>query len=406
MVDEFRVVGLNHQTAPVELRESLVKAIGPADDALKRLASVAEECVVLSTCNRLEVYLRPGLGIDPLVHLAPNSPESIRPHIYDHRGADGITHLMEVTASLNSLVIGETQILGQVRDAYEQARVQGTVGKLFHAVFQSSLEAAKDIHSTTGLAHGHVSVGSVAVDLCRQVWERIDDRRIVLVGSGTMGTLVLDALLDAGARNITLTSRTRANADALAGKKGAAVIDWEHWHEILGDADVIVTAVDAPEPILDRARLAPFIKARGYRPLLIVDISLPRNVATDVDDLNGVYRHDLDGLGEIIRENSRDREQEAHEGHSILARHAAKLLARLEAPDHAHLFRDLDQRCDTILEAEFERIKHQLPEDQHEVVREAMRRMGNKMLHPLRAHGPEVTTDSEHLRKLFLGNKT
>jgi len=402
MINNLYLIGLNHKTAPLDLRESYLKHIGDISETLEKLKLLTQECSILSTCNRFEIIYTNHTPLK-LIDLAPEHAELIEAHHYQLHGLSAAQHLFEVTASLDSLVIGETEILGQVRKAYELAETKGTVDRFFHSLFQNAIRAAKKIHSETKLGQGHVSVGSVAVDLCRQVYSHLDKENILLLGSGDIGRVVLENLKSAGARHISISSRTLKNAQTLASDLGGNTIAWEDWITQLVATDILITSTSSPETLLDESLLNDIQKKRQHKPLLIVDLAVPRNVGQDVDDLRGVYRYDMDGLSDIIDNNTSNRHSLIDDCRMKLSIEVQNLIDQNSSPDIGLVYKQLDNRIDELKSDEFEKIKHQLPTEYHSLIQESLRRFGNKILHPLKKNAPQVLESKEDLHKIFFG---
>lgn len=401
MINSLQLTGISHKTASLEKRESFIKSLPHCSELLQHMPDDVKECVMVSTCNRTEIYT---------ASKSPINAEKLLPHwphqdcLYAYSGSSVAQHLFEMTASLDSLVIGETQILGQVRKAYEEASQAGMTGPCLNPLFQGALAAAKKVHTHTALGQGHVSVGSVAVDLCNQVYSNFKKTAALLVGSGEMGKLVLENLKAAGMQQILIASRHDAHAEELAQALGGRMVNWSDWKKNLTDVQVVVTAASSPDTLLQASDLEPLQQARGWRPLLICDIAVPRNVSTDVDDLRGVYRHDMDSLSQIVTTNTQERLKIVDDCRLRLSDDVQQLIASYGRQDFSEFFKELETRNLELQEGEFERIQHLIPPEHHDTVREALRRLGNKLLHPVKNNAAHVDTTREDLERILFGN--
>jgi len=310
------VIGLNHRTAPVEVREQL------ATVKLNGLLAAAplQEAVVLSTCNRVEVY---GLG-DASVAAAVRKFLRNDAHLYELRDRECVRHLWEVACGLDSMVLGETEILGQVKEAYRVAQEAGATGIALNRLFQKAFATAKQIRTDTGIARGSTSVGNVAVDLAQRIFRNLAPCTVMVVGTGEMSEATARALRSRGAGTILVCSRTQERASSLAGELGGQAISYEDWPAKFPAVDIVISATAAPHPILTREKLIPLMKARRQRPLFLIDIAVPRDVERACEDLENVFLYDIDDLQQITQQNIAARESEI-----TLAR--AMILERVES---------------------------------------------------------------------------
>jgi glutamyl-tRNA reductase len=406
MLEEFHLTGLNHKSAPVDLREKFVKHLGDSSRILDQLKEISSQAVLLSTCNRLEFYLQQKEAKDVIGHLAPELAEELNPHLYRYQGVSLINHLMEVSASLDSLIIGETQIIGQVKEAYEKACQNGNISSSFHILFQGALKAAKQVHSQTDLGRGHVSFGSITLDLCQQVWEKVNQKSVIILGSGTIATMVLDALMERGLQKPLIVSRDFQRAQTLAAEKKGVPLAIDRWMEELLFSEILITSTLCDKPILSKKQLSGIQEKRNFRSLLIIDLAVPRNVSSDIDDIPGVFRYDMDSIGEILKENNQMRLELKNSCRNILARQSELIVKRLEDDKRSLYNRQINQHFEQIKQAEFERVRHLLPEDYHDLIQECLNRLGNKLLHPLRKQASDFFEHPEKIDDFFsLKNK-
>jgi glutamyl-tRNA reductase len=333
------VIGLSHRTSPVELRERFAFSEAKIPEALRRLRSqgVAEEAVILSTCNRVEIYaaatnadrqaLRQFL-VDSCGYDRPLSEE-----IYTLGEPQSIEHLFKVACGLDSMVLGETEILGQLKKAYGLAlQTQHTGGRLNKA-FQRAFNVAKQIRTETNIQRGSVSVGSVAVELAEKIFSELKDRHIMVIGAGDTSEKTARALLGRGARSILVSNRSYDRAEALAGELGGRAVRFEHWAAEFERIDIVISSTAAPHHILDRLKLEPLMKLRKNRPLLLIDIAVPRDIEPEVNFLENVYLYNIDDLQAIADGYLRQRREEIVRCEAII-REKARALLSVSRPTH------------------------------------------------------------------------
>jgi glutamyl-tRNA reductase len=357
------IVGLSHRSAPVEVRERL--AVAPAD-LPTRLAELkqrtgAAEIVLLSTCNRVEVIagLPPGgaltageLGariVDQLEAQAPN----VRPHLYvrDERG--GIEHLFRVAGSLDSLVVGEPQILGQLKDAFAVARGAGTVGPWLNRALEHAFRVAKRVRTETALGAGQVSIPTVAVDLAREIFSELASHKVVLVGTGEMAGLVATLLGKAGAQ-VFVVGRTIERAREVAQRLGAEPRAWEDFPSLLASADIVVSSTSAPGYVVTLEQLAQARRQRHGRNLFLVDLAVPRDIDPRIGDLDGVFLYNVDNLSQVADAALTDRRREAEKAAAIVAEETESFVRRAHAERITPTLVALRERFRATVEAELE----------------------------------------------------
>jgi glutamyl-tRNA reductase len=330
---ELVVIGLSHQTAPVEVRERL--AVVPAEmearlQDLLRLTGVGEATLV-STCNRVEIYAASADARDALARLRGHlhgtaGGADLDRHLYERVGREAVHHLLRVASSLDSLVVGEPQILGQLKDAYDSALRARTVGRVLGFLFPRAFRVARKVRRDTAIARQPVSVSSVAVDLARQVWSGFEGRRVLLIGAGKMSDLAARALRANGA-SVAVTNRTAARAAELAARLGCAVEPFEDLEGALTRADIVISSTGARLPIMGVALLERVQKARRRRPLVLIDIAVPRDVDPEVDPIEGIYRWDIDSLQQVVAKNLEGRRQEADQAEAMVQEELERCLA-------------------------------------------------------------------------------
>ena len=331
------VAGLSYKTAPVEVREKLAvrASLLPCLGCRLKINAGLDEVVLLSTCNRVEVY-GTARWVQGRVHrifqqLCPADVDVMTPCIYVKEGADAVRHLFSVTSGLDSMVIGETEITGQVKLAYQAAQAAKLTGRVLNRVFQTALQTAKEIRTQTGIGHGATSVGSVAVELAERIFDReLSEKTVMIIGAGRMGEACVRHLNKKGARSVLVSNRSFERAQTLAAEFGGRAIRFDDCLAAMVEADIVVSSTGCPHTILHRADVAKVMSARRNRPLVLVDIAVPRDIAADVQRLDNVYLYDVDDLELIVRENVRNREQELARCRHIIVKHTREVVERFE----------------------------------------------------------------------------
>ncbi len=332
---ELVLVGVSHKNAPVGVRECL--ALLPARLVLDRLREQGcAEAVVLSTCNRFEIYAfaEPGKRRDALwatAFLESVSGVGVSAYAYAHTGAKAVSHLFEVAAGLDSLVVGETEILGQVKSAYEGAREAGMTGKHANVLFQRALYVGKKVRNDTAIAVGQTSVASVAVQLAETIFGRLNESAVLVLGAGTMAELTARHLMSKKVAKLTIANRTFERAAGLAGKLKAEALEWGKFPEALERVDVVVASTGADKAVVTREMVANAVKSRGGRSLFIIDIAMPRDVEDGVHELEHVYVYRLDDLESIVADNLKNRGGEVEKARALARRKAEELSAWLKS---------------------------------------------------------------------------
>jgi glutamyl-tRNA reductase len=334
---EIVLVGLNHRTAPAEVRERVSFTAEQARRALEELRSkgILEETLVLSTCNRSEVYGVPpetsresALGLSTfLSEFHSVRMDVLGTSLYHHYDREAVRHLFRVAAGLDSMMLGEAEILGQVREAYRLAHEQGATGPVLNRLFQSALEVGKRVRAETELGARPMSVASAGVKLAERIFGKLHDRCALVLGAGTISEQVIAQLRDRGIARLFVMNRSKERADGLAKQYGGEVLPWGEWEKALPMPDVIVSSVSAEEPVLRRDIVERAMERRGNRSVFLMDLGLPRNVDATVGKLYNVYVYNLDDLTEIVAQNRQARENEIPKADSIVEEHVGKFLS-------------------------------------------------------------------------------
>ncbi len=318
-------VGLSHHTANVETRERFVGHA--AIDRILREEVGCTEAVFLTTCNRVEVYAASEQPI-PTERIAQRllaegmmAEDDEMEAFYRHEAQQCVQHLFRVASGLDSMVIGETEILGQAKKAYAAARDTGSVGPVLHRLFQRAFRVAKQVRTRTGITRGAVSVGSVAVDLAEQIFGHFETRKVLLLGAGEASERTARALVKRGVRDIRVTNRSAERAEALAAVVGGRAVAMEEWEGHCREVDILISSTASATPLVTPANLAPLLHDRLDRPLFIIDIAVPRDIAPEVNEMEGVFLYDMDSLQSIAQQSLALRRQQMTAGEEIIARH-------------------------------------------------------------------------------------
>ena len=328
------VAGLSYRTAPVELREKLAVSRSrlQCSGCRLKLHGNLSEVVLLSTCNRVEIY-----GVSPwiqgtvhrLFQELTNSDLDFSPYIYVKEGAAAAQHLFSVASGMDSMVIGETEITGQVKNAYEAAKAAGLTGRKMNRLFQAACRVVKQIRTETAIGRGATSVGSVAVALAEKIFDRdLSAKTVMILGAGKMGEACVKHLAKRGAKTVLVANRSVERAEKLAAEFGGRAVRIEDSAAALTEADILVSSTGSPEIVLRREDVAKILPARRNRPLVLVDIAVPRDIDPAVAELPNVFLYDIDDLQAVVRENTKNREQELMRCQAIIEEHAEAVMAR------------------------------------------------------------------------------
>lgn len=398
------MLGVNHRTASVAMREKLAVEGERLDELLRAIrdAHASSEVVVVSTCNRTEFYIaRPSHASpsrDELVALLSQhfsvAINELQAVLIQRENEHAVNHLFRVTTGLESMVLGEPQVLGQVKRAYEAAATLQVVGTTMHRLFQEAVAVGKHVRRETGIDQGRMSVGSVAVDYVRQIFADFDDKVIVGIGAGEMAKLTLTHLRDLQPAKLWLVNRTSSRAEALAtqlniGGASGGVRPFEALDELLVEADIVVTSTAAREPIITAERLKPLLRKRRARALCMIDLAIPRDIAADVDTLSNVYVYNLDDLQNAVAATHEQRTEQVEQCEKLLFEAVRACMHDIQHRDIGQLIKALRTRLHEIGEIEQERTLRKLasarPDEASDVLEEHTRRLINKILHlPLR----------------------
>ena len=397
MRDLITVVGLNHKTAPVEVREKLSFQETQLADSLrllKRLDGV-KESAILSTCNRVEVYsvfksetsnTENILQFLSEFHQVPL--ETFRHCVYALSDAHAIRHIFRVASSLDSMVVGEPQILGQFKDAYGLATRNKATGLILNRLFHKAFSVAKRVRTETRIANSAVSISFAAVELAKKIFDDLSACRVLLIGAGEMCELAAKHFINAGIYEIYITNRTFNRAIALAEDFGGQAVPFTDYAALFEKVDIILTSTGATEPIVTADTVAAAMKRRKNRPMFFIDIAVPRDVEQKVNDLSNVYLYDIDDLKEVVTANQQEREKEARKAEKIIEEEVAQFLHWMDNLEIVPTIRLLRERADAIRKAELKKtlgkLKNLSEKDQQAIDR-LTQSIVNKLL-----HGPSV----------------
>ncbi len=388
------LLGMNHRTAPIEVRERF--AIDDPGPLLRKLIDRPEiqEAVLLSTCNRVEVVVM-AENLDAAQHVlmdffgreiaegALPSGISLSELTYLRRGREAVEHVFRVASAIDSMVVGEPQILGQVKDAYRDATEAGACGAVLSRLFQRAFATAKRVKNETGIAERPVSVARVAVDLAKQIFESLESKSALLIGAGEMIETALVALDDHGLGERRIANRTAAHAETLAKRFGGSAHGLDELDALLPLTDVVLSCVGGDHPILTRERVESALTSRRGRPLFLIDIGVPRNIDPGVHELDSAYLYDLDDLQGVASANEEERRRESERAERIVIEEREHFDGWLVALQAVPTIRDLRQRSEEIRQTEIERYAGRmgLDVDQHEALEKLTRGIVNKIMH-------------------------
>lgn len=361
MDHDIYLIGLNHRTAGVEVRErfALADFCCPERWGIPCGAEI-REVMILSTCNRVEVLASgtgdvPGRVLEHWSRARGHSPEELSPYVYTHTGLDAVRHLFSVASSLDSMVLGEPQILGQLKNAYRKAMSNKSTGVILNRLLHKAFSVAKRVRTETAVASSAVSISYAAVELAKRIFGDMHEYRAMLVGAGEMAELAAMHLLQAGIRTILVANRTLERGRELACQFHGEAIPFEKLFERLADVDIIITSTGSPDAIIRARDVSQILKRRKHRPMFFIDIAVPRDIAPDVNGLDNVYLYDIDDLKEVVEENLAGRRDEAAKAANIVEEEVVVFGNWLKNLDVQPTIVDLIQRAEHMAEEELAR---------------------------------------------------
>jgi glutamyl-tRNA reductase len=413
------ITGVSHKTAPVEVRECLAfrEEALPAALADLRSREGIVEAVILSTCNRVEITVTTDDSVEPQ-HVVDRflsdhkaiSPATIAPHLYRHEGRNAIHHLFRVAASLDSMVIGEPQILGQLKAAYAAAKDCGALSGWLDGLLSRAFSVAKRVRSETGIGQMAVSVSYAAVELSRKIFGSLQNRTVMIVGAGKMSELAARHLRRSGASHVFVTNRTHERAVEMAKLFQGTPVEYTRFVSMLPEVDIVIASSGAPHYILLKEDMQRVIAARKNRPMFLIDIAVPRNIDPAINDLDNVFLYDIDDLQEVVNANLRERMKEADHAESLVGEEVDRMMARLKVAEVTPLIVGIQDQLEQIRAGEIDKARRKFgpfTPEQEQAIEMLTRGIINKIAHgpicELRNHAgqPEGAPVVAAIRKAF-----
>ncbi|GJL81108.1 MAG: glutamyl-tRNA reductase [marine bacterium B5-7] len=384
--------GLNHTTAPVSVRERAAMVTDGLEDAVQDLARNRgiSEATILSTCNRTEIYCRLNAHDSSLVgrwmcRYSGLSPDEIKKSVYGYPDARAVKHAFRVASGLDSMVLGEPQILGQMKNAFAIAHKAGTTGKILNRLFQHTFSVAKQVRTDTAVGANAVSVAYAAVDLARRIFSNLAEQTVLLIGAGETIELVARHLLEQGVRHIIVANRSIERAESLATRIHSEAISLAEMPQRLHEADIVVASTASTLPILGKGTMERATRKRRHKPVFMVDLAVPRDIEPEVGDLRDVYLYTVDDLSEVVEDNMNARREAASEAEKIIDLQVVRFMRWMSSLDSVPTIRTFRQHIDDMREAELQRALKKLEAgaDPGETLKRFARDLGHKF-----AHGP------------------
>jgi glutamyl-tRNA reductase len=390
-MSQLVLIGINHKTAPIELRERIAISRDELPEATRALAVQpgVSECMIVSTCNRVEMLAAvesPETDLTAFLHHHFGLDQALlAPHIYQHRDRQAVRHLFRVASSLDSMVVGEPQILGQVKEAFATARAAGTVSGELEHLLQSAFAAAKRVRTETAIGSNSVSIASVAVELARKIFGSLQGRTVFLVGAGKMSELAARHLVQQGAGAILVTNRTLERARQLAEPFDGRVIPFEKLYETATEADIVISSTGAPHPIFRKEHGQQFMHRRRNRPMFFIDIAVPRDVDPAMNKVEGIFVYDIDDLQQVAASHIAERQTQAGDAEALINAEVERFHQRRRAVNVAPAIVSLQHQAEEIRQNELKRMHAKLgvlSEEQLAAIEALTRGLVNKFLHP------------------------
>lgn len=387
------LVGVNHKTTPVEIREKLAFTKGKIEESVDRLLNFPDiiEHTILSTCNRVEIYARAN-GQNSAIQSIKQficdfhglSAVQLEEHFYSYSNEAAIEHLFRVSSSLDSMILGEAQILGQVKDAYSLAKDLRSTGLVLNQLFEKAFSIAKKVREETGIAERSVSISSAAVELAQKIFDDLENHTVMLVGTGEMAELAAKHLISYGVKTVYVTSRTYERAANLARTLNGSALDFEAFKNELYRADIVITSTSASSFIITKDTVEKAIHERKNKPIFFIDIAVPRDIEPDVNDLENVYLYDIDDLHVVVSANMKEREKESENAMHLISQEVNKFNNWLGTLDAVPTIVEIRKRVENIGNQEMERTLKKIPhlsEEDKKIIYQMKNSMINKILH-------------------------
>ncbi len=387
------IVGLNHKTAPVELREKISFPGNSEGTITQRFMKIPglEEIMILSTCNRAEVIAcvsnlenTPDRVVEMIFSVHDTDRETFENHLYSKLNSDAVTHLFRVASGLDSMVLGEPQILGQVKESYRRAADVNATGPILNRLLHRAFFSAKRVRTETAIGLSAVSVAYVAVELAKKILGDLNDKSVLLIGAGEMAELAAKHLISHVDKPVTVVNRTYENACILADRLQGCAVELEGIYDAVADADVVITSTGSCEPILRSSEMKSVMKKRRYRPVFLIDIAIPRDVDPEVNDLDGVYLYNIDDLQAVVEENIGERKKEALKGEEIVRDETDKYMKWLQSLESTSTIVALRQKLESIRQGELSRLNGKLSKlgpEEREIIEMLTKSIMNKVAH-------------------------
>jgi len=387
------LVGVNHKTTPVEIREKLAFTKGKIEESVDRLFNFPDiiEHTILSTCNRVEIYARANCQDSAIKAIKQFicdfhevSPVELEDHFYSYRNEEAVEHLFRVSSSLDSMILGEAQILGQVKDAYSLAKDLRSTGLVLNQLFKKAFSIAKKVREETGIAERSVSISSAAVELAQKIFDDLENRTVMLVGTGEMAELAAKHLISYGVMTVYVTSRTYDRAVNLARTLNGSALDFEAFKNELHRADIVITSTSAPNFIIKKEMVEKAIHQRKNKPIFFIDIAVPRDIEPDLNDLENIYLYDIDDLQVVVSANMKEREKEAENAMNFISQEVTKFNNWVGTLDAVPTIVEIRKKAENIRMQEIEKTLKKisyLSEDDKKLLRQMSSSMVNKILH-------------------------
>ncbi|RTE87425.1 MULTISPECIES: glutamyl-tRNA reductase [Gammaproteobacteria] len=383
-------VGINHTTATVDIRERVAFQPKQLESALQSMLQqgLATESVILSTCNRTELYFcaeQDNLEqvIEWLAMYHQVSKEELGEYVYQHQDELAIQHLMKVASGLDSLVLGEPQILGQVKEAYQAARNAGAIGSVFDRLFQNTFSAAKSVRTETQIGQNAVSVAYSAVNLAKHIFDSLEKAEVLIVGAGDTAELAARHLKDQGVRKLNVANRTQERAEELTSVVGGKAWSLDQLQHLLPQADIVISSTASPVPVIGKGWVETAIKQRKHKPMLFIDLAVPRDIEEEVGELNDVYLYTVDDLQKIVSQNKEQRQQAAKEASEIIARHVSEFEEWMRSLNAVSLLREYRVNVERIAQIQKEKALNAIAAGKppEEVIHELATKLANTLAH-------------------------
>jgi len=412
---QFAIVGLSHKTAPVEIRERLAFSSEGLNSALSTLVQKdsISEAMILSTCNRVEVVAEgpdDHLIRDFLCDYHKISTDALSKHLYSYKNAEAIRHMFRVTSSLDSMLVGEPQILGQVKEAYRIAAAAGTIGMNLSALMSRAFAVAKKVRSETGISQSAVSISYAAVELAKKIFGTLNGTTVMIIGASKMGELSAKHLKRAGVSSVLVTNRTFERAVELAKVFTGAAIPFEHFTDHIDRADIVISSTGAPHFIINKAMAEQVIHRRKNKPVFFIDIAVPRDIDPTVNDIDNAFLYDIDDLQQVIDANLKDRLKEAHRAEAIIDHEVQAFCTKMQSRQVVPTIVQLKDALEKLRREEIERNRKLLKDltpEQQAAIDQITTSIVNKILHQpisqlkLAAHDPQGPEIVDIVRKVF-----